>query len=113
MFDPRKSVSSSLEPTTNLGVELSPSVEVVRDDIAALVANHPVLESQCAKRDGESQKWGEQAVLGRARTGMTDPRDLLSSTEVGSRKRPSRWKRIWDSRSFQIGSSTVQLGPLH
>lgn len=46
MFDPRNSVSSSLEPTTNLGVEFSPSLEVVGDDIAASVANHPALELQ-------------------------------------------------------------------
>lgn len=59
MFDPRKSVSSSLEPTTNLGTEFSSSLEVVRDDIAALVADHPALESQCAKRDREGQKQGE------------------------------------------------------
>lgn len=49
MFDPRNSVSSSLDPTTNLGAELSPSLEVVRDDIAALVADHPALELQSAK----------------------------------------------------------------
>lgn len=49
MFDPRNSVSSSLEPTTNLGAQFSPSLEVVRDDIAALVADHPALESQSAK----------------------------------------------------------------
>lgn len=59
MFDPRKSVSSSLEPTTNLGVEFSPSLEVVRDDIAASVADHPALESECAKRDREGQTQGE------------------------------------------------------
>lgn len=59
MFDPRKSVSSSLEPTTNLGAEFSPSLEVVRDDIAALVADHPALEPQRAKRDREGQTRGE------------------------------------------------------
>lgn len=53
MFDSRKSVSSSLEPTTNLGVEFSPSLEVVRDDMAASVADHPALESQCAKSGKE------------------------------------------------------------
>lgn len=58
MFDSRKSVSSSLEPTTNLGVELSPSLEVVRDDMAASVADHPALESQCAKSGKEGPEPG-------------------------------------------------------
>lgn len=76
MFDPRNSVSSSLEPTTNLGAEFSPSLEVVRDDIAALLADHPALELQCAKgrevrcrvipgqlRDGSKWWWGGQGLI--------------------------------------------------
>lgn len=62
MFDPRKSVSSSLEPTTNLGAEFSPSLEVVRDDMAASVADHPALESQRAERDREGQAQGSQGL---------------------------------------------------
>ena len=53
MFDPRQSVSSSREPTTNRAVGFSPSLEVVRDDMAAPAADHPALEPQCTKSGEE------------------------------------------------------------